>query len=119
MSTSQHPNPTDTATKPTMQTEWVRLNLVFPPALEDAITDTLIADPSLPGFTLLQAEGHSSDFANATIREQVRGRVDKRLLWIVTERQRVDDLLASLRQRISSRDVRWWLEPVLAGGRLV
>ena len=49
----------------------------------------------------------------------MRGRVDKRLLWIVTERQRVDDLLASLRQRISSRDVRWWLEPVLAGGRLV
>lgn len=100
-------------------TQWVRLNLLFPPALEDAITDSLIADPSLPGFTLLQAEGHSRHLARASIREQVRGRVDKRLLWIVIERPRVDDLLDTLRQRIASRNVRWWLEPVIAGGRLV
>ena len=101
------------------QTEWVRLNLVCPPALEEAVTGVLMADPTLPGFTLLHAEGHSSDFAHASIREQVRGRVDRRVLWVVIERERVEGLLAALRQRIASSDVRWWMEPVMAMGRLV
>ena len=100
------------------ETEWVRLNLVVPPALEETVTGVLMADPTLPGFTLLHAEGHSSDFAHASIREQVRGRVDRRVLWVVIERERVDGLLAALRQRIASSDVRWWMEPVMAMGRL-
>ena len=99
--------------------ELVRLNLVFPPALEDAVTGALMTDTTLPGFTLLHAEGHSSDFTHASIREQVRGRVDRRVLWVVIERERVDGLLAALRQRIASNDVRWWMEPVMAMGRLV
>ncbi|KAB2899478.1 MAG: DUF3240 domain-containing protein [Burkholderiaceae bacterium] len=99
--------------------EWVRLNLVFPPALEDAVTGTLMTDTTLPGFTLLHAEGHSSDFGRTSIREQVRGRIDRRVLWVVIERERVDGLLAALRQRIASNDVRWWMEPVMAMGRLV
>jgi hypothetical protein len=98
--------------------ELLRLNLIFPPALEDAVTDALIADPTLPGFTLLRAEGHSSDFAHASLREQVRGRVDRRVLWVVIERERLDSVLAALRQRIASSEVRWWAEPVIAGGRL-
>lgn len=98
--------------------EWVRLNLVFPPTLEDAVTEALMADPTLPGFTLLRAEGHSNDFAHASVREQVRGRVDRRVLWVVIAHARVDGLLATLRQRIASSEVRWWIEPVIAGGRL-
>jgi hypothetical protein len=99
--------------------ELIRLNLIFPPALEDAVTETLIADPTLPGFTLLHAEGHSSDFAHASIREKVRGRVDRRVLWVVIERERLDGVLAVLRARIASSDVRWWVESVIAGGRLI
>jgi hypothetical protein len=37
----------------------------------------------------------------------------------VIERERVDGLLAALRQRIASSDVRWWMEPVVAMGRLI
>lgn len=98
--------------------EQIRLNLVFPPNLEDAVTAALMADPTLPGFTLLHAEGHSSDFAHASIREQVRGRVDRRVLWVVIERTRLDSVLAALRERIASKDVRWWAELVIAQGRL-
>ena len=97
--------------------EIVRLTLVFPPALEDAVTDTLMDDYNAPGFTLLHAEGHSQDFSRVSIREQIRGRVDQRVLWIVIERERANDLLAALRQRIAASDVRWWIEPVLAEGR--
>lgn len=98
--------------------EFVRLNLIFPPALENAVTDALIADSALPGFTLLHAEGHSSDFAHASAGEKVRGRVDRRVLWIVIERERLDEVLAALRRRVASTDVRWWAEPVIARGRL-
>ncbi|MBN8742211.1 MAG: hypothetical protein BGP24_16240 [Lysobacterales bacterium 69-70] len=95
----------------------VRLNLVFPPNLEDAVTEALLEDPALPGFTLLHAEGHSSDFAKASAREQVRGRVDRRVLWIVIHHERLDSVLGALRRRIAGGDLRWWVEPVLAVGR--
>ena len=97
----------------------VHLNLVFPPALEDAVTEALMADPALPGFTLLHAEGHTGDFARASIREKIRGRVDQRVIWVLIEAERLEQVLAHLRQRITSSDVRWWVESVWASGRLV
>ncbi len=98
--------------------EFVRLNLIFPPSLEDAVTDALIADPALPGFTLLHAEGHSSDFTHASASERVRGRIERRVLWVVIEHERLDQVLSVLHQRVASTDVRWWAEPVIARGRL-
>ncbi|MPN05440.1 hypothetical protein SDC9_152690 [bioreactor metagenome] len=71
------------------------------------------------GFTLLHAQGHTGDFSRASVREQIRGRVDRRVIWVLLEPGQLEGVLASLRQRIASRDVRWWVEPVLAGGRLV
>ena len=97
---------------------FVRLNLVFPAALEDAVTDALASDPHMPGFTLLHAEGHTSDFTGASTAEQVRGRVERRVLWVVIEHDSLDGLLATLRNSIASHDVRWWIEPVIALGRL-
>ena len=103
---------------PAPGTAWVRLNLVFAPDLEDAVTEALMSDPTLPGFTLLQAQGHSSDWARVSVREQVRGRMERRVLWVVIEQARLEGVLAVLRQRIASPDVRWWTEPVLTSGRL-
>ena len=34
---------------PAPGTAWVRLNLVFAPDLEDAVTEALMSDPTLPG----------------------------------------------------------------------
>ncbi|MBU6260871.1 MAG: DUF3240 family protein [Burkholderiales bacterium] len=98
--------------------EFLRLNLIFPPSLEHAVTEALIDDPSMPGFTLLHAEGHSSDFSHASAGERVRGRVERRLLWVVIERARLEPVLAALRERVASAEVRWWADPVLALGRL-
>jgi hypothetical protein len=96
----------------------VRLNLIFPPSLEDSVTEALVSEPGMPGFTLLQAEGHTGDFSRASAGERVRGRVQRRVLWVVIERERLDEVLAVLRKEVASTDVRWWVEPVLAGGRL-
>ena len=96
----------------------VRFNLVFPPRLETAVTEALVAEAGLPGFTLLQAEGHSSDFSTASAAEQVHGRVQRRVLWMLLPRAQVDTVLAALRGQVDAREVRWWIEPVLAMGRL-
>ena len=87
------------------EAQLVRLNLVFPPTLEDAVTDALMADPVLPGFTLLHAEGHTGDFARASIREKVRGRVDRRVIWVLIDQlvqHLVSTVLTSLNSQSSS-----------------
>ena len=73
----------------------VRLSLVFPPRLETALTEALVAGAGLPGFTLLQAEGHSSDFSTASAAEQVHGRVQRRVLWMLLPRAQVDTATAA------------------------
>jgi hypothetical protein len=96
-----------------------RLNLVFAPAYEDAVTTALIEhEPPLPGFTLLRAEGHSSDFAHATIAERVKGRVNRRVLWMVLDRDEAERVVEGLRAKVRSAAVLWWIEPVEAFGRL-
>ena len=98
--------------------DWIRLNLIFPPQLETPITEALSADPRMPGFTLLHADGHTSDFGAASASERVRGRVQRRVLWMLIERSRVPCALDAVRAEVASHDVRWWLEPVLETGRL-
>jgi hypothetical protein len=101
-----------------MTTELIRLTLVFPPALESAVSETLIAAPQPHGFTLLHAEGHSHNFPHASTAEQVRGRIDRCLILIVMPAEALPPLIQLLRDRVPSRDVWWWSESVLALGRL-
>jgi hypothetical protein len=99
-------------------TAFVRLTLVFPPALEGALSEALITSPQSPGFTLLHAQGHGSDFLHASTAEQVRGSIDRRIVWVVLEAEAVPSLIQWVRARVSSHDVMWWSEPVLERGRL-
>lgn len=96
-----------------------RLNFVLPAALEDAVAAALIEhEPPLPGFMLLHAEGHSGDFAHASAEERVRGRVDRRVVWMVLPRDEAAALIDFLRSRVRSSEVVWWMEPVESFGRL-
>lgn len=96
-----------------------RLTLVFPPVLEARVVQLLLdQEPPLPGFTIIDAEGHGADFARASVREQVRGRVARKLLMLVLPRPRADALIDRLHADLVNPAVAWWLEPVLAFGRL-
>lgn len=97
---------------------WIRMNLLFPPQMETLITETLSADPRMPGYTLLHAQGHTSDFAQASDAERVRGRVEKRLLWLVIRAEEKDAVLELLRTHVASNQLRWWTEPVLDMGKM-
>ena len=96
-----------------------RLTLAFPPSLESRIVELLLEqEPPLPGFTILHGEGHGADFSRATIREQVRGRVERRILMLVLPHAQAMALVDALGDAVPNPQTVWWLEPVLAFGRL-
>lgn len=98
---------------------WRRLTLVFPPALEDAVTATLLErEPAAGGFTLLRVEGHGADFSRASVREQVRGHVARRMLWVVLPEDAVEGVLEDMRHCVPPGQVVWWTEAVDGFGRL-
>lgn len=96
-----------------------RLTLLTPRELEDALLRVLLEiRPPLPGFTLLHTSGHGERFEGSSMREQVHGRIDRTLFWVVLPAEDVQRVLGPLRERIQNPDVVWWLEPVEAMGRL-
>lgn len=98
--------------------DWIRLTLIFPPALEETITEFLANQPGSPAFTLLHGEGHGSDFARASTAERVRGRVQRCLLWLILERGQGTELLQQLKTHCGNPAIHWWSEPVINHGRL-
>ncbi len=96
-----------------------RLLFDCPPALEDALVEALLeAEPPLPGFLTLHAEGHGADLRFTSVREQVRGRAARSVLALVVPAERVPALLAALRKRFAGSDLHWVLQPVLDEGTL-
>lgn len=75
--------------------------------------------PAIGGFTTFAAEGHGFDFAKASVRERVRGRVERGVLVAVMPRERSAQLLELIRQKLPVPHMAYWLEPVLEVGRLV
>ncbi len=95
------------------------LNLAFPAELEEEFIDLLRAHPGqVSGFTIMPAEGFGTGARLHTAMEQVRGRARRRLLQLLLAHGQVEPLLATMRERIPSREVAWWTQPVLAFGRL-
>lgn len=95
-----------------------KLTLIFPPLLEQAVTEAMHTMPGSPGFTLLHAQGHGSGFARASAAEQVRGHVERRVMIAVVASNELDSVLAHLAKQLPAADVVWWVEPVLRQGRL-
>lgn len=102
-----------------MSTLLKRLTLVMPREIEDALVAILLEmQPALPGFTTLEVAGHGEGFAAASARESVRGRIDRRLLWMVLPEGDEQRVLAGIARQLPHSQIVWWIEPVEAMGRL-
>jgi len=100
-------------------TTLLQLTLIVPRALEDMLADALLAsEPPLPGWTLIQVHGHGGDFRHASVRERVRGRLERSQFTLLLGATQAEALLQALRQRFSAGSLHWWSVPVLAEGRL-
>ncbi len=96
-----------------------RLTVLAPRDLEDALLAIVLdMQPALPGFTTMHVSGHGERFDGTRVQEQVRGRVDRAMMWLVLPGEDVERVLAKLRARMPNPDVVWWVEPVDAIGRL-
>lgn len=97
-----------------------KLTLVYPPNVADSLIELMVSmKPAIGGFTTFSAEGHGFDFAKASIRERVRGRVERCVLVAVMPRVRASQLLETIRQKLPVPHMAYWLEPVLEVGRLI
>ena len=102
-----------------MDQELCKLTLVYPQSAADAVIELILSrEPPIPGFTTWAAEGHGFGFANASVRERVRGRVERRVLVAILARKDADDLLEQLLRETPVRHLGYWIEPVLEYGRL-
>lgn len=75
--------------------------------------------PAIGGFTTFKAEGHGFDFTRASIKERVRGRVERGVIVAVMPRRQASHLLESIRKSLPVPHMAYWIEPVLEVGRLV
>ena len=78
----------------------------------------LALDPPVAGFTTFAAEGHGMSFDTATVGERVRGRVQRTVIMAVLPRERAEQLVEIVRQEIAVPHMAYWIEPVLACGRM-
>ncbi len=91
----------------------VRLTLSCPRAVGEQIVEHMLESSLLPhGFLTADGSGHGADFAGASLREKVRGRIDVTLVIAVLPQAGVAPLLEELRGRFRSPQVRYWTEPV-------
>jgi len=103
-----------------MVTDLCRLTLVYPPASEAALVSLLLnADPPLPGFTTWRGSGHGLGFDSATHAERVSGQIDRGLLTSILSRAAADQILERIRDETPIPHLAFWIEPVLAAGRLI
>lgn len=102
-----------------MSTILKRLTMVAPREEEDVLVATLLEMlPALPGFTTIPVAGHGEGFAQASVHECVRGRIDRLLLWLVLPGEDVQRVLDVIGRQLPHSQIVWWIEPVDAMGRL-
>lgn len=96
-----------------------RLTLVYPPAAEDALLGVLLAaEPPIPGFTTWRGAGHGFGFDSASHSEKVSGQIARGVVTSIMARPSADQLLETIRQQTPIPHLTYWIEPVLAAGRL-
>lgn len=95
----------------------VKLTLSCPTALGEQVVEYLLTSEWMEsGFTTIAAQGHGRDFAQASLREKVRGRVDNLNILAVMPAEKLTPLLDALRARFRNPHMIYWTEPVHAFG---
>ncbi len=94
------------------------LTISFPYALEENILGHLLQHPEwVRGFSTMQIEGHGQMSKASETAELVRGRSGRRYAQIVLNREDARALVAELSAALPSREVAYWMVPVLEFGR--
>jgi len=99
-------------------TETCLLNLVVSPEVEDAVTDWLLDQPSVSGFTSHPIAGHGSSEHSMSLAEQVAGRRRQVLFKLHLSCAEGKNVLAAIKQEFRGSGMHYWMIPVLESGHL-
>lgn len=94
------------------------LNLIVDPATEDAVTDWLLDQQDVQGFTSINAHGHGASPHSMTLAEQVTGRQRRVMFMLHLTRECAEQLLAHFGAEFPGSGAHYWLMPALGGGRV-
>ena len=96
-----------------------KLSLVCPRDIRTALADILDDLPdTVPGYTMLDAEGRGADMRLATAGERVRGAMQAVQFVMILPRAAVSGVLDAIGARCPRRQIAYWVEPVEDFGRL-
>jgi hypothetical protein len=96
------------------------LTLNLPLALEDEVLDVLLAHPDwCDGYSVVHTEAFGRDVALPSVMEQIRGRARRCDLRLSLPRERVDLVLAALKQACPNPSIAYRVIAVEAHGSLV
>ncbi|WP_078121793.1 DUF3240 family protein [Thiosocius teredinicola] len=94
------------------------LNLVVSPEVEDTVTDWLLDQPTVSGFTSHPIAGHGSSEHSMSLAEQVAGRRRQVLFKLHLPCADAADLLAAIKAAFRGSGMHYWMIPVLESGHL-
>lgn len=94
------------------------LTIICPPSLERPITDWLMEQAVVSGFTSMQAYGHGSDPSTFNLIEQVEGRKKQIMFQMHLDSEIVDTMINELKQKFHGTDIHYWSTPIINAGNL-
>ena len=96
----------------------VLLTVICPPSLERPITDWLLEQDVISGFTSSQVHGHGSEPDSLTLIEQVEGRKRQFMFQIHIPSDFQDVVIENLKQHFKGTKIHFWVVPLITSGRL-
>lgn len=96
-----------------------KLTIVCPREIEAVLADALDAmEPTLPGYTMIEAYGRGGAMHPATAAEKVRGALRTAMFILILPHGRVEDVTEAIRSACPRPQLSYWVEPVEDFGRL-
>jgi hypothetical protein len=97
-----------------------KLSVIGPREIQTTLADLLDALPeTVPGYTMIEAEGRGVDMSLATAGERVKGAMRAIQFMMILPRDAVPEVLATIAGRCPRRQITYWTEPVEDFGRLI
>ncbi len=96
----------------------VLLTIICPPSLERPITDWLLEQDVISGFTSSQVYGHGSEPDSLSLIEQVEGRKKQFMFQLHISSDLQDTVIKDLKQTFNKTKIHFWVVPLLTSGRL-
>lgn len=92
--------------------------LTTPPTIENQLIDWLLDREDEIGFTSSAVYGHSTDYDDLSIAEQVIGRRRRHQIQVQLGVNQMDKFISALASEFADSDLHYWVIPLLAAGTL-